>query len=127
MKAIWFLTVAAGLLLAGCGQNSSTPTTQGTNAATGGTNAATRYDTGNPLTAPADYLGAVVQAQQHAEKVIDVSYINQDIQLFNATEGRYPKTLQELIPDYLGKMPVVPNGYKLDYDTNTYTVKVVKQ
>jgi hypothetical protein len=77
--------------------------------------------------APVNYLGAVVQAQQHAEKVIDVSYINQDIQMFYASEGRYPKDLQELIPNYLGKMPPVPYGYKLVYDTTTYTVKVVKQ
>jgi hypothetical protein len=127
MKANWFFAVAAGLLLAGCGQSSSTKTAQGTNAMSAGTNSEPRYDTGNPLTAVPDYLGAVVQAQQHAEKVIDVAYINQDIQLFNASEGRYPKDLQEMIPNYLAKMPVVPNGYKLFYDTNTYTVKVVKQ
>jgi hypothetical protein len=47
--------------------------------------------------------------------------------MFNASEGRYPKDLQELIPNYLGKMPAVPIGYKIVYDTNTYTVKVVKQ
>jgi hypothetical protein len=68
-----------------------------------------------------------VQAKNYSEKVIDVSYINQDIQMFNASEGRYPKDLQELIPNYLGKMPAVPIGYKIVYDTNTYTVKVVKQ
>ena len=127
MKANWFFAVAAGLLLAGCGQNTSTNSAHGTNAVSSGTNAEPRYDTGNPLTAAPDYLGAVVQAQQHAEKVIDVAYINQDIQLFNASEGRYPKDLQEMIPNYLAKMPVVPNGYKLFYDTNSYTVKVVKQ
>ena len=127
MKTCLFLAVAAGLFLAGCSQSSSTKSAQGTNAVSAGTNAEPRYDTGNPLTAPADYLGAVVEAQKHAEKVIDVAYINQDIQLFNASEGRYPKDLQEMIPNYLAKMPVVPNGYKLAYDTNTYTVKVVKQ
>jgi len=127
MKASLFLAVAAGLFLAGCGQSSSTKPAQGTNAVSAGTNAEPKYDTGNPLTVVPDYLGAVVQAQKHAEKVIDVSYINEDIQMFNAGEGHYPKDLQEMIPNYLGKIPPVPNGYKLLYDTNTYTVKVVKQ
>lgn len=127
MKASLFLAVAAGLFLAGCGQSSSTKPAQGTNTVSVGTNAEPKYDTGNPLTAVPDYVGAVVQAQRHAENVIDVSYINQDIQLFNASEGRYPKDLKEMIPNYLAKIPPVPNGYKLIYDTNTYTVKVVKQ
>ena len=127
MKASLFLAVAAGLFLAGCGQSSSTKPAQGTNTVFDGTNAEPKYDTGNPLTAVPDYVGAVVQAQRHAENVIDVSYINQDIQLFNASEGRYPKDLKEMIPNYLAKIPPVPNGYKLIYDTNTYTVKVVKQ
>jgi hypothetical protein len=115
-----FLSVAAAMFLAGCGDDNSKKTAQATNAPA-------NYNTGNPLTAPADYVGAVVQAQKYAEKSIDVSYINQDIQMFNASEGRYPKDLQEMIPNYLGKMPVVPFGYKIVYDTNTYTVKVVKQ
>jgi hypothetical protein len=126
MKANFLLAVAAGLFLAGCGDDNSKKPAQGTNSVPA-TNAQTRYDTGNPLTAPADYLGAVVQAQKYAEKSIDVSYINQDIQMFNASEGRYPKDLQEMIPNYLGKMPAVPFGYKIVYDTNSYTVKVVKQ
>ena len=127
MKTCLFLAVAAGLFLAGCSQSSSTKSAQGTNAVSAGTNAEPKHDTGNPLTAVPDYVGAVVQAQKHAEKVIDVSYVNEDIQLFNASEGRYPKDLQEMIPNYLAKIPPVPYGYKLDYDTNSYTVKVVKQ
>jgi hypothetical protein len=120
MKKLLLLPIAAGLFLTGCGDNSSKKSAQATNAEP-------RYDSGNPLTAPGDYLGAVVQAKNYSEKVIDVAYINQDIQLFNASEGRYPKDLQELIPNYLGKMPTVPFGYKIVYDTNAYTVKVVKQ
>ena len=77
--------------------------------------------------APLNYVGAVVQAQKYSENVIDVSYINQDIQMFNASEGRYPASLDELIPNYLAKMPDVPHGYKLVYDTNTYSVKAVRQ
>lgn len=120
MKASFFIATAAGLLLAGCGDNNPPKTAQATNATP-------NYASGNPLTAPGDYLGAVVQAQKYSEKVIDVSYINQDIQMFNASEGRYPKDLQEMVPDYLPKIPAAPYGYKIVYDTNTHTVNVVKQ
>ena len=113
MKIHVLTLVAATALVSGCG-DSSTPGT-------------TANSVSNVVAAPVNYLGAVVEAQKHAEKVIDVAYINQDIQLFNASEGRYPKDLQELIPNYLGKMPVVPLGYKIVYDTTTYTVKVVKE
>ena len=122
MKIFLIPLVAAVVVLAGCGDSSSKKIT--TAAAT---NAEPKYDTGNPLTAPADYLGAVVQAQKHAEKVIDVSYINQAIQLFQASEGRLPKDLNELVPNYVGKLPATPYGTKLDYDPNTGQVKVVKQ
>jgi uncharacterized lipoprotein YajG len=112
MKILLIPLVAAMALLAGC-EKASQKTTQAVNAVS------------NVVDAPLNYVGAVVQAQKHAENVIDVSYINQDIQMFNASEGRYPTSLEELIPNYLGKMPDVPYGYKLVYDTNTYTVKTV--
>jgi hypothetical protein len=105
--------VATATILSGCG-DSSKPGTAANSVS-------------NAVTAPVNYLGAVVQAQKYAEKTIDVAYINQDIQMFNASEGRYPKDLQELIPNYLPKMPAVPKGYKLVYDTNTHTVSAVKE
>jgi hypothetical protein len=42
-------------------------------------------------------------------------------------EGHLPKTLNELVPNYVGKLPETPYGTKLDYDPATGTVKVVKQ
>jgi hypothetical protein len=110
MKKLLLLPVAAGLFLTGCGDDSSQKTAAATNPP-----------------APGGYLGAVMQAQQHSEKVIDVSYINQAIQLFNASEGRFPKTLDELVPNYVGKLPQTPPGTKLDYDATAGTVKVVSQ
>jgi hypothetical protein len=115
MKISLLILAMAGLFLAGCGDNASKKTIQAVNAVS------------NVVDAPLNYIGAVADAKKHAENVIDVSYINQDIQMFNASEGRYPKDLQELIPNYLGRMPDVPYGYKLVYDTNTYTVKAVPQ
>ena len=34
--------------------------------------------------------------------------------------------LSELVPSYVAHVPVPPLGYKLDYDANAGTVKVVK-
>jgi len=109
-----FLLIASSSFLAGCG-DSSKKTAQAVNAVS------------NVVDAPLNYVGAVVQAQKYSENVIDVSYINQDIQMFNASEGHYPKDLQEMVPNYLAKIPVVPFGYQLVYDTNTWTVKTVRQ
>ena len=122
MKTFSFLLVslAAGLLLAGCGGSDSSKPAQATNATP-------NYNTGNPITAPVDYLGAVGQAKQYSVKQIDLAYLNQAIQQFNAAEGRYPKDLNELMPNYVGKMPQAPFGSKIVYDPNTGEVKVVKQ
>jgi len=120
MKTSPLLSVAAGLLLAGCGDNNSNKPAQTTNTPT-------KYDSGNPMTAVPDYIGAVGQAQKYAVKQIDLAYLNQAIQQFNASEGRFPKDLQELIPNYIGKMPDAPYGSKIVYDANSGTVKVVRQ
>jgi hypothetical protein len=113
MKKFLALPLLAAFFLTGCGDSSKPGTTANT--------------VSNVVDAPLNYVGAVVQAQKHSENVIDVAYINEDIKMFYASEGRYPKDLQELIPEYLGKMPAVPLGYKLVYDTNTYTVSAVKE
>ena len=113
MKISILALVATTAFVSGCG-DSSKPGTAANEAS-------------NAVTAPLTYIGALGQAQKYAEKQIDVAYINEDIQMFNASEGRYPKDLQELIPNYLPKMPAIPKGYKLDYDATAHTVKVVKE
>lgn len=128
MKANLLFAIAAALLLAGCGQSKSTTPAQGTNSTAGTTNVSPNYTSGNPLTAPADYLGVVVQAQKYSEKQIDLAYVNEAIQQFNAGEGRLPKSLQEMVDEhYLGKIPVAPIGYNIVYDATNGTIKVVKQ
>jgi hypothetical protein len=47
--------------------------------------------------------------------------------LFNTQEGRLPKDLNELVPNYVGKIPDAPYGSKIVYDADSGTVKVVKQ
>jgi hypothetical protein len=68
-----------------------------------------------------------MRADKSAVKTIDVSYLNRAVQLFNTQEGRLPEDLNELVPNYVGKLPETPYGTKLDYDPNTGQVKVVNQ
>lgn len=118
MKTPFVLAVAAGLLLAGCSKSgTSTPSAQNANA-----NAAS-----NSAAATPGYLGTLVKDEKDSEKKIDVSYLNQAIQLYNAQEGHNPKTLQDLVPNYVGKLPQAPYGYKLNYDAAKGEVTVVKE
>jgi len=123
MKASVCLILATGLL-AGCGDDSGTTATPATNAP----KAAHFTNSGNPLSAPADYLGAVANAQQKAIKNIDLAQVKEAINMFNAGEGRFPKDLNELVETkYLGVIPKAPYGMKITYDAATGKVKVVDQ
>src|ERR1700690_686346 len=123
MKPFFLISVAAGLLLAGCGKNNSNTHPQAANTSpTTNTTSSAR-----PAPSSADYLGTLMRADQNAVKTIDVSYLNRAVQLFNTQEGRLPKDLNELVPNYVGKLPATPYGTKLDYDPNTGQVKVVQQ
>ncbi len=109
-----FVSVAVVALTSGCGDSSKpgTPANQVSNA----------------VTAPVNYLGAVVQAEKYSQKQIDLAYVNQAIQQFQAGEGRLPKDLAELVAmHYLGKVPEAPYGYKIVYDAAAGSIKVVKQ
>ncbi|MGH7952070.1 MAG: hypothetical protein ACREFE_09150 [Limisphaerales bacterium] len=125
MKISILLLASAATILAGCSGNSNSNNSTATNNVA--TNATSKYDSGNPLTVVPDYMGAVMQAKKYSEKQIDLAYVNHAIQEFNAGEGHYPTNLQEMIPNYLGKMPQAPYGYKIIYDPKTGTVSVVKQ
>src|SRR5437870_4652467 len=92
------LSLAAIVLAAGCGDKSSKP-----GSASSSTNSSS---SGNPLTAPVDYLSAAGKAQQSAVKTVDVTSVNQAIQLFNVERGRYPKDLNELVQEkFIAKIP----------------------
>ncbi len=117
MKLPICLWLFVALLLGGCGKNSSQPS--GTNKTSSGS---------TPMSAPADYLGALGKGQQSALKTVDTSRLNQAVQLFNADHGRNPADLQELVKEkYLPQIPPAPYGMKIQYDAQTGTVKVVKQ
>jgi ABC-type glycerol-3-phosphate transport system substrate-binding protein len=50
--------------------------------------------------------------------------LKQAVQSFNTQEGHYPKTLDELVPKYIAKIPDAPGGYKYVYDSATGEVKL---
>ena len=116
MKAFnsFFISIAAAALLAGCGGKSGSGP-QGTNSVNTATNGF------------GGYVKGMGEAQRNADKTIDVSSITKAIQLFYVQEGRYPKDLQELVPNYMPKIPDAPYGYKIDYDAANGKVKVVKE
>jgi len=113
MKILQALTLAAATLLAGgCGKHQNTP----------------------PPAAPAPasthggYFGNLANGQQQAVKTIDVTSLNENIQLFNVQEGRFPKDLDELVTKhYLGALPNAPAGMKLVYNATEGKVSVAPQ
>jgi hypothetical protein len=106
MKIYQLTLVLAGMLAGGCGKQADTA----------------------PANAPSGYVGALVKGQQTAVKTIDVTSLNQDIQLFNAQEGRNPKDLNELVTQhYIGALPDPPQGMKLVYDAGQGKVSVEPQ
>lgn len=112
MKAIFSLSFAVVFLI-GCGQKQEQP-------------AKTQDSSGNPVTAPVDYLGAVVKAKKSAEKTIDTVSLTQQIQLFSGQEGRYPTSLDELVAKkYIPALPTPPYGMRFDYNPQSGEVKVV--
>jgi hypothetical protein len=118
MKISFCFPLAASLLLVGCG-DSSNQSAQPTNGAA---------TSGNPLSAPADYVGALGKAQQTAVKTVDTTLLNQAIQMFNVENGRNPKDLNELVEKkFIPSIPAAPRGMKLEYDAATGKVKAVQQ
>src|SRR5260221_14109348 len=101
----FLVLTAVAFFAAGCGKSSTPP----------------------PAVNPADVNNPLVNAKRTADKTIDVAYLNQALQLFNGQEGRYPKTLAELTPKYVAKIPDAPLGYKITYDATKGEVKVVRE
>lgn len=112
-----FVIALAGFLCCGC-QKSETASGTSTNA---------QSSSGNPVTAPVDYLGAVAKGKKQADKLTDLG-IKQAVAQFYAVEGRYPKDLNELVAKkYLSSLPPPPTGMKFQYNPATGEVKTVPQ
>jgi len=82
----------------------------------------------NPLTAPADYLGAAAAAKKSAVRVVDLAAVQKAIQMFNVSEGSYPSKLDELVTkDYMPRLPELPTGTSYHYDPSSGQVRAVRQ
>jgi hypothetical protein len=115
---VYALGALAAILFAGCGDSSKAPETAKKET---GTNAS-----GNPITAPVDYLGAVAKAKKTSIKVVDVASLKQAINMFKQEEDRYPKDLNELVTkQYLPALPAPPYQMKYQYDAANGEVKVL--
>jgi len=118
MKTFFPISSLALAVLVGCGDSGSSGSSQGTNSTS----------SGNPITAPVDYLGAVGNAKQRAVKTIDLTTLTQAIQLFQVSEGHLPKDLNELVTTkYIAKIPDAPYGQKITYNATNGQVSVVPQ
>ena len=83
---------------------------------------------GNPLSAPADYVGALGKAQKSAQKTLGNLGVDQAIKTFFAEEGRFPNDLNELVSKgTIASIPPPPAGMKYNYDPKTGIVKVIPQ
>jgi hypothetical protein len=119
MRPTIFCLVAMGLLAAACAKKEE---------ATQQPNLLTNNSSGNPLTAPVDYLGAINQGRKHAIKTIDQAGLNSAIQQFYAMEERFPKDLNELAQKrYVGAVPEPPPGSRFVYNPANGELKVVRQ
>ncbi|MBL9169281.1 MAG: hypothetical protein JNN07_16190 [Verrucomicrobiales bacterium] len=83
---------------------------------------------GNPVTAPVDYLGAVNNAQKSANNTLSLVGLKQAIQAYQASEGKLPNSLQDLVTaQVIPKLPEAPRGMKFSYDAASGDIKVVPQ
>lgn len=102
-----------GVFAAACGDSSKAPSSGNSS--------------GNPITAPVDYIGAVGKGKTVADKVTDLATLQKAIQAFHAEEDRYPKDLNELVTSkILPTLPEPPYGMKFQYDPASGQIKAVK-
>ncbi|MDB6054549.1 MAG: hypothetical protein JWN25_2072 [Verrucomicrobiales bacterium] len=128
MKQLTPLLVCLSLTFAACQKEESKPAPTAAEQAKAFNNAISNNSSGNPVAAPANYLGALAKGQQSAIKTIDSTSLNKAVELFYAQEGRYPKDLQELVANkYIGEVPKAPIGMQINYDPKTGKVNVVNQ
>jgi hypothetical protein len=118
LKRLSFSLGVAGLLFSGCEERQPAV----------GTSTNAQGSSGNPITAPVDYLGAAAKAKQSSQKVVANVGLSQAIQHFQGVEGRFPKDLNELVAkEYVPAIPSPPVGMKYQYNPATGELKIVAQ
>lgn len=114
-----FSGLMLALLMSGCGakEESAAPADSST-----GSSAST---SGNPLTAPVDYLGALAKAKNSSEVKIGTTSIQGGIRMYEAEHGKRPASLDELVKSgHLRSLPKLPPTIKWSYDADTGAVTV---
>ena len=107
--------LAMCLCLAGCSKADKNPKTQ-----------ANDNSSGNPATAPVDYLGAVNKGRKKGISQVGLLQVNSALSTFQASESRPAKSLQELIAaGYLRVLPELPLGMKWQYNPQTGKASIV--
>ena len=118
MKANWITSATLAIGLCACGGSSNEPKDKKPEKEES-------TSTGNPLTAPVDYIGAVGKAKKVSEKRVNLANIQNAIKQFHAVEDRYPKTLNELVSEgYFPRPPKPPRGMRYIYNPKTGQVGV---
>lgn len=111
MKTPLTLMVVACALSAGCGRKDA---------------GKPEGNSGNPITAPLDYLAAQGRAKQVAIKVTSTAEITSAVQKFQAMEDRLPRDLHELVQQhYLQAVPQAPRGQVFAYNPADGSVRTV--
>lgn len=75
----------------------------------------------------ANNTSPIVQPEIYAQQKTEMASLNQAVQQYKAAEGQYPQNLQQLVPDYLAKIPPAPAGCKIAYDPHSGVVSVARQ
>jgi hypothetical protein len=118
MKYLPPLLLWSAFCLAGCGERSAQPPTATSPA----------RNENSVLSAPGDYLDAVVRAKITAEKTVATVSLNNAIQMFRVERGRNPKNLEEMVQaKVIPRIPAVPADMKIVYYANSGTVQVVNE
>jgi hypothetical protein len=77
----------------------------------------------DPILYPLQMYGPMIEQ-------ISTMYIDHALDLFNASEGRYPKDYDEfmtrIIKENQIKLPVLPGGAKYAYDVEHHKLRVIK-
>jgi hypothetical protein len=126
LRRLWLATLV--FFLGACGPSpkpSSSTHPPDTNAAA--TPSTPQDPSGNPLTAPVDYLGGLGKAKHSAQRTVDLANVSRAVQMFYASEDRYPKDLKELVTEgYLPQAPVAPPGMRLIYNPSSGEVRIIR-
>ena len=124
--------VIASLLLAGCPDNGfperRVPKGSQTAKPAQSATAKKTSDSEKPAQATgaaADYARNLSNTEKKAAEVTGLETLNKAVQQYQVIEGRYPRTLDELVAArYLPKLPPAPRGKRFVYDSKAGEVTV---